>query len=160
MSISTLNNVADTKYARLAHELRQRILVGELQPGDRLPSFAEFRTQHGLTLSTIEKALSTLERDGLIERFHGKGVFVSQKRAATKCLGFLSGKQGTSAWGLYWVQFMEGLQTGAHAAGYNILLINPASTSGWQDKVDGAIFHEMTPEDVAKVQAPAARVNV
>ena len=149
-----------TKHARLAASLRRRIVRGELKPGDRLPSFSQLRAQHGITLSTIEKVLTTLERDGLIERFHGKGVFVAHKSAATKCLGFLSGKQGTSAWGLYWVQFMDGLQAGAHAAGYDVLLLNPALPSSWHGKVDGVIFHEMTLGDCVQMRLSTAQVNV
>ncbi len=149
-----------TKHARLTHELRGRIRSGALLPGDRLPSFSQLREQHGVTLSTIEKSLSTLEREGLIERFHGKGVFVRKKSKATKCLGFVCGKQGTSAWGLYWVAFMDGVQQAAHAAGYEILLLNPALSPDWQDKVDGAIFHELTLEDCLQTPAAVPQVNV
>lgn len=149
-----------TKHARLADELRQRIRVGDLQPGDQLPSFAQFREQHGVTLPTIEKALSNLERDGLIERFRGKGVFVREKNKATKFLGLLSPKQGVFAWRLYWVPFMEGLQKRAHEAGYEILLLNSSSPSSWQDKVDGAIFHQLSACDYAALQSPPPLVNV
>jgi DNA-binding LacI/PurR family transcriptional regulator len=144
----------------LASELRRKIRAGTLAPGDRLPSFSQLREQHGVTLSTIEKSLSTLEREGLIERFHGKGVFVREKDKATKTLGFVCGKQGTSAWGLYWVAFMDGVQQAAHAAGYEILLLNPALASDWQDKVDGAIFHEMTLDDCLQTPAAVPQVNV
>ena len=163
MSATTLENSATPKYARLARELRQRISAGDLGPGDKLPSFSEFRAEHNVTLSTIEKALTTLESEGLIERFHGKGVFVREKPRATRCVGFFSRKRGTLAWGLYWMQFMEGLQFGVHAAGYDVLLINPANADlspSWHDKLDGIIFHEMTPEDNARIQLPATRVNV
>lgn len=157
---TTLETVATTKYARLADGIRQRIFDGDLQPGDRLPSFSEFRAQEGVTVSTVEKVFSTLERDGLIERFHGRGVFVKQKSKATKCLGFISRKQETAAWGLYWLQFMEGLQAAAHDAHYDILLINPGRLSSWQDKVDGVIFHEMTFKDYEQIKSSLAQVNV
>jgi DNA-binding LacI/PurR family transcriptional regulator len=159
MPIKTSDNTA-TKHARLAQEMRHKIHAGALSPGDRLPSFSQLRTRYGVTLSTIEKALSTLEREGLIERFHGKGVFVLERSKATKTLGFVCGKQGTSAWGLYWVAFMDGVQQAAHAAGYEILLLNPALSSDWQDKVDGAIFHEMTLDDCLRTPAAVPQVNV
>jgi DNA-binding LacI/PurR family transcriptional regulator len=149
-----------TKHARLAQELRRKIRAGQLAPGDRLPSFSQLRARHGVTLSTIEKSLSTLEREGLIERFHGKGVFVCEKKRATKTLGFVCGKQGAPAWGLYWVAFMDGVQQAAHAAGYEILLLNPALSADWQDKVDGAIFHEMTLDDCLQTPAAVPQVNV
>jgi GntR family transcriptional regulator, arabinose operon transcriptional repressor len=163
---TTLEKSLTTKHARLTDALRRQIVAGELRPGDRLPSISEFRTRHGVTLSTIEKVLSTLEREGMVERFHGKGTFVTHtgthtgQRAATKCLGFIARKQGTPAWGLYWVQFMEGLQEGAHAGGYDVLLINPTLSTAWHDKVDGAIFHEMAPEDYAQATLPPVCVNV
>jgi DNA-binding LacI/PurR family transcriptional regulator len=159
MPTATQNTTA-TKHARLAQELRRKIRAGRLRPGDQLPSFSQLRAQHGVTLSTIEKALSTLEREGLIERFHGKGVFVCEKSKTTKTLGFVCGKQGTSAWGLYWVAFMDGVQQAAHAAGYEILLLNPALSSDWSRKVDGAIFHEMTLDDCLQTPAAVPQVNV
>lgn len=81
-----------TKHLRLARLLREQIITGELAPGDRLPSFAEFRAQHGAAISTVEKVLTALEREGLIERRQGSGTFVSErKHSLTGNIGFIGG---------------------------------------------------------------------
>lgn len=64
------------KYARLAQQIKNDIAQGTLAPGDQLPSFAVLRRDHGATPTTVERVIATLEREGLVERKHGKGVFV------------------------------------------------------------------------------------
>ena len=65
------------KYLQLVESLRRQIDSGELQPGDRLPSYTEMRKIHGLTQPTIDRGHAILEKDGYIERVARKGVFVS-----------------------------------------------------------------------------------
>jgi GntR family transcriptional regulator of arabinose operon len=142
-----------TKHARLSDELRQQILSGELQPGDRLPSITEFKARYGITKTTIEKVMGTLESEGMIERFHGKGMFVAPKRKTSKTIGFVSSRTGKPDWSFYWSQVLEGLQEGAYAAGYDVLLINPDLSSSWPDKVDGIVLHEVS-EKLIKSHSP------
>lgn len=135
-------------------------MSGDLQPGDRLPSFSEMRTQYGIAPSTIEKVLNALESEGLIKRLHGKGVFVTPRKKMLKCIGFLSSEGASPSWGVYWSQIMEGLQARAHAAGYDVMLISPDSYAGCYEKVDGVILHSLSPDVQRGLQLPAARVKV
>lgn len=64
------------RYTQLSGELRRRILEGELKPGDKLPSFTEMRQQFGVSQSTLDRAHSELESEGLIVRRRGAGTFV------------------------------------------------------------------------------------
>jgi DNA-binding LacI/PurR family transcriptional regulator len=154
------DNPSQTKHATISHELRERIMRGELGPGDRLPSFSEFKAQYGIAPSTIEKIVSTLENEGLVERFHGKGVFVTQKQNSLKRLGFFCRQGNSASWSLYWSHLMEGLQEGAHARGYDILLLSPESQDALHEKVDGVILHELHHAGYATMQLPRARVSV
>ena len=160
MATLTTDAPALPKYAHLAEMLRRQIVGGQLVPGDRLPSFSEFRAQHGVTISTVEKVFATLERDGLIERFRGKGVFVAQPRTALKCIGFLSRPLAPLDRTLYWAHLVEGAQEGAHAAGYKIMLVNPDLPTAWNETLGGFITHEHQREDPPQLQVSTPRVCV
>src|SRR5687768_8221892 len=69
------------QYLRLADELRQQIASGSLQPGDRLPTFAEARAVYGANAYTVERAQALLEQEGLISRARGRGALVLQPAA-------------------------------------------------------------------------------
>jgi GntR family transcriptional regulator len=63
-------------YSRIAMLMRQRILAGQWTPRSQIPTIEELIAEFGASRVTIRLALDMLERDGLIERFRGKGTFV------------------------------------------------------------------------------------
>ena len=67
------------KYFTLMEELKEEILSGRIQPGEKLPSENQFTVQYSLSRHTVRKALSLLEQEGYIEACHGKGTFCSEK---------------------------------------------------------------------------------
>lgn len=67
------------KYFTLMEELKEKIISGRIQPGEKLPSENQFTVQYSLSLHTVRKALSLLEQEGYIEACHGKGTFCSEK---------------------------------------------------------------------------------
>jgi DNA-binding FadR family transcriptional regulator len=67
-------------YQQLADVVRGRILAGELQEGDRLPSEVMLARQAGVSRSTVREALRTLQEAGLIERSSPKVMVVSGHR--------------------------------------------------------------------------------
>jgi DNA-binding LacI/PurR family transcriptional regulator len=69
------------KFTDLANKLIESIENKEFQPGDMLPSQHELANKHGLSRSCIQKALDILDKNSLIERRPGKGIFVKQKTA-------------------------------------------------------------------------------
>ena len=74
-------------YAVLAARLRERILSGDLQPGERLPGDAELTAEFGIGRSTIREALRSLASQNLIHTTRGVtgGSFV-----ATPSVGHIS----------------------------------------------------------------------
>lgn len=54
-----------------------RDLIGEMKPGERLPSESELVGRFGVARGTIREALKLLEQDGLVDVQHGRGRFVS-----------------------------------------------------------------------------------
>lgn len=63
-------------YEELASTIRDRIVAGELEPGDRLPSEAALARQAEVSRSTVREALRTLQEAGLIERTSPKIMVV------------------------------------------------------------------------------------
>lgn len=68
-----------TLQRQLAAQLRHRIVTGNLEPGDQLPSQAELRATYRVSDNTIRAAIEALRDEGLVETVRGKGVFVREK---------------------------------------------------------------------------------
>ena len=66
-------------YRQVADAVRQKIMSGELQPGDRLPSVREMKAQWGCNLGTIQHAYQELARQGLVTSRAGQGTRVVEK---------------------------------------------------------------------------------
>lgn len=62
---------------QIAEAIRYRIAVGELRPGDRLPSLREAGAALDVHYLTVRKAYQALARDGLLESARGKGTWVA-----------------------------------------------------------------------------------
>jgi GntR family transcriptional regulator len=67
-------------YLQIANSVAERIRIGELRVGDRLPSERDLATELGVSRVTVRQALSTLRQQGLIDTQQGKGYFVCQPR--------------------------------------------------------------------------------
>ena len=125
------------KYLVLAEQLRAQIKEEMLQPGDRLPSFVEMRSQHGVTITTVERAYAHLEKDDLVVREQGRGTFVKEREA--RSLTNVIGVSGiTLPQHVYFSQLMEGFQQVAAPAGFEILLLNEG-TPITREKIDGVV---------------------
>ncbi len=59
--------------------LRAAILTQKLQPGDRLPSFAELARHFSVAPMTAQKAVGILRDEGLVVTRQGRGSFVRQR---------------------------------------------------------------------------------
>jgi GntR family transcriptional regulator len=67
-----------SRYGTLALALRDRILQGEWAPGDTIPAESTLAQSYGVALGTIRQALALLVEDGVLQRRHGKGTFVTK----------------------------------------------------------------------------------
>jgi GntR family transcriptional regulator, arabinose operon transcriptional repressor len=67
---------AQQKQEQVRSQLLGEIAVGRLRPGDALPSEKRLAELLRISRHTIRRALGELERDGVVERLHGKGTFV------------------------------------------------------------------------------------
>ncbi|MGW3754719.1 GntR family transcriptional regulator [Streptomyces sp. NPDC005134] len=62
-------------YLQVSESLRQKITKGEIT--EELPSQAKLVGAYGVSRSTIERALSTLRSEGVIEAVQGAGWYVA-----------------------------------------------------------------------------------
>ena len=67
------------KYFTLMEQLKEDILSGRIQAGEKLPSENELAASFSISRHTVRKALSILENEGYITARHGKGTFCSER---------------------------------------------------------------------------------
>ena len=53
-------------YAQLIEQIKLRIISGFYRPGERLPSVRDMAAEAAVNPNTMQRALSELERDGLL----------------------------------------------------------------------------------------------
>ncbi len=77
------------KYLQIQDYFKKRIQTGKYPVDAYLPSENEICVQFGTTRTTVRKALDELLKEGFIEKEHGKGSRVLERR---KSLGLLTVK--------------------------------------------------------------------
>lgn len=78
-------------YARIRDELRAMIVSGTYQPHQRLPSESDLIKSYGVSRITVRQALGELEKEGLLFKVAGKGMFASKPKpyqSLTRLQGF------------------------------------------------------------------------
>ncbi len=98
MSLSTSSLTADigaaeitpgqSRYGSLALTLRGHITRGEWATGSAIPAETQLARKHGVALGTMRQAISVLVSEGLLERMHGRGTFVSSGIGGASLLRF------------------------------------------------------------------------
>jgi GntR family transcriptional regulator len=79
-------NVRDVRpiYEQVRDGLRQKIISGELLPGEKLPSVRALATMLTINPNTIQRAYEALEKDGYIYTLVGKGTFAAELGDASR----------------------------------------------------------------------------
>lgn len=65
-------------YRQLMDQFKYYIAGSTLRPGDQLPSIRELAVVLSVNPTTVVKAYTELEREGVIAMRHGKGAFVAE----------------------------------------------------------------------------------
>lgn len=66
---------------QILDQIRTQCAAGDLRSGDRLPSLRQLACELTVNQNTILRVYERLEAEGLIERRHGMGTFVSERSA-------------------------------------------------------------------------------
>ena len=87
---------------RLAEDIADRILSGDLTPGESLPAGPELAEQYGVSRAVVRDATNLLAARGLVDVRHGSGVYVtsSQHAAFGDALLLTLRRAGATAWDL------------------------------------------------------------
>ncbi|MGI5522034.1 TetR/AcrR family transcriptional regulator C-terminal domain-containing protein [Micromonospora sp. CA-259024] len=72
---------SEPPYRRIAAEIRRRVDLGELRPGDRVPSARQLTREHGVAIATATKVLALLRDEGLVLTRPGAGTVVAPAHA-------------------------------------------------------------------------------
>lgn len=72
------------KYYDLMEDLRKQIIVGEIKPGEKLPSENQLSAEYEVSRQTVRKALQILQNEGYIYAEHGRGTFCSEMMRHTR----------------------------------------------------------------------------
>lgn len=99
-----------------------RCRVETMRAGEQLPTERELADQHGVSYSTVRRVTAQLQEKGLVEKIHGKGVFVAE-RAPTEQ------RERTAIiyadpWRVddnpFFIRCLQGILDEAHESGYRL----------------------------------------
>lgn len=65
-------------WEQIVQKTKESVLLGLLQPEDKLPSVRELASQLLVNPNTVSKAYQELERQGVIQTIRGKGTFIAE----------------------------------------------------------------------------------
>lgn len=68
-------------YVQLIDHVKLDIITGKYNPGDKLPSVRELAGDAAVNPNTMQKALSELERSGLVFAHRTSGRFITEDQA-------------------------------------------------------------------------------
>jgi len=129
-------------YHKLRAILAGKITSGEWRPGDRISPEGSLADTFKVSRTTIRRALSGLERDGLILRFPGKGTFINHSNVPAKeqlhvGIDFFAKYPSNS----YYSALAEGILDEARHNDISVFLLHPGEYAPSQMHApDGYIF--------------------
>ncbi len=65
-------------YAQILEVIQLRVIAGVYKPGEKIPSVRELAAEAGVNPNTMQKALSELERSGLVMTVRTSGRVVTE----------------------------------------------------------------------------------
>lgn len=68
-------------YQDVVERLLERVRLGDLRPGDQMPSERALMAQYGVGRPAVREALQKLERDGIVSISHGERARVTEPTA-------------------------------------------------------------------------------
>lgn len=71
-------------YAQIIEEMQLRIIMGQYPLGTKIPSVRELAAEAGVNPNTMQKALSELERSGLVTAQRTSGRIVTEDKKMVK----------------------------------------------------------------------------
>ena len=73
----------EKKYYSIYLEIKKKILIGDFEAGQKLPSKRVMADKSGCSIITVERAYAMLEEEGYISTIERSGYFVSRIEATS-----------------------------------------------------------------------------
>lgn len=70
-------------YEDIVRQIEDRVMSGDLRPGDRLPTERELAQQFGVSRTAVRDAARSLAQKGLLEMRPGRGTFIVDQMSQT-----------------------------------------------------------------------------
>lgn len=67
-------------YLELKNKIKSKIKNGVYKKGERIPTEPELSKEYGVSRITVRRAVKELEREGIVQKIHGKGTFVKESK--------------------------------------------------------------------------------
>ena len=78
------NSESTPMYTQIMDQIATKVMAGDWQPGQALPSIRELASASGVSVITVKRAYLELERAGVIVTRQGKGSFVAETQDLPK----------------------------------------------------------------------------
>ncbi|MGN1175098.1 MAG: GntR family transcriptional regulator [Roseburia sp.] len=124
-------------------ELKEQIIEGKIQTGDRLPSENELSKKYGVSRQTVRKALSILENAGYVYAEHGRGTFCSELVRHTKTSRNIA-VVTTYLSDYIFPRVIQGIDQVLTQAGYSIILKNTRNSRS----IEAKVLEELLQKDI------------
>ena len=168
MSRSVKDNENTPVYKQLRELFERKIASGELNPGDKIFTEARLAEEFNVSRTTIRRALSGLEKEGVIVRFPGKGTFVNltlgdQVKDPPFTVGVNFFKSITD--NNFYSYVMEGILREAERRNIHVKTFSSGNCQLYAEDLDGLLFSGQLSEDselyrkIAKGLLPAVGFN-
>ena len=70
-------------FQQIVDEIERLVLIGELKPGEFVPSVRELAVKHAVNPNTVAKSYGSLQASGIIETVRGTGLRVTTQPSAS-----------------------------------------------------------------------------
>ncbi|TQS76004.1 GntR family transcriptional regulator [Ornithinibacillus gellani] len=79
MNIFISNRSKESIYNQIKNQIKEKIIAGELQEGDALPSMRQLAKDLQISVITTKRAYEELEKEGFIYSIVGKGSYIAEQ---------------------------------------------------------------------------------
>jgi GntR family transcriptional regulator len=74
-------------YRQIIQQIHARLLKGDLNPGDQLPTVRQLAVTLGINFNTVARAYRMLDKSGVISTQHGRGTYIVERPFTQKDQG-------------------------------------------------------------------------
>jgi GntR family transcriptional regulator len=66
-------------YTQLVDRIKQMVVIGQLQPGEQLPTMRQLAADLRINYNTVGRAYTILDQEGVISTQQGRGTFITSR---------------------------------------------------------------------------------